>query len=195
MEHRQLGRTGVPSSAPPGVAATTRRHSNHPPAVDAGLNSIKPPTSTRPRVDEIVGMPLAGGKRDGVVLGTTLYMLMGDDPNRRGVSRRWIIEQVESSPRLSPRFQALVPEMERRSAAPAVSARMKTRRCAASSRSGASRTRTGDLPGCDPVVRPSETRFQSGILAIPEADTPRIRRAWPGFLGMGRALHPQTLWA
>jgi len=48
MEHRQLGRTGVPSSAPPGVAATTRRHSNHPPAVGAGINSIEPPTSTRP---------------------------------------------------------------------------------------------------------------------------------------------------
>jgi hypothetical protein len=76
--------------------------------VDAGLNSR---SSRRrrlgQRVDEIVGMPLAGGKRDGVVLGTTLYMLMGDDPNRRGVSRRWIIEHVESSPRLSPRFQAL----------------------------------------------------------------------------------------
>jgi hypothetical protein len=120
MEHRQLGRTGVPGAAPPRVAATTRRHSNHPPVVDAGINSVKPPTSTRPRVDEIVGMPLAGGKRDGVVLDTTLYMLMGDDPNRRGVSRRWIIEQVESSPRLSPRFQALVAELERRSAAPAV---------------------------------------------------------------------------
>ena len=38
-----------------------------------------------------------GGKRDNVVLATKVWGQMGDDPNRGGVSRRWIIQEVESS--------------------------------------------------------------------------------------------------
>jgi aryl-alcohol dehydrogenase-like predicted oxidoreductase len=44
-----------------------------------------------------VGKALADGRRDHVVLATKLTMPMGDDPNQRGTSRRWIVEEVESS--------------------------------------------------------------------------------------------------
>jgi len=47
--------------------------------------------------EEIVGKALAGGRRDDVVLATKAHMPMGDDPNHRGNSRRWIIHEVENS--------------------------------------------------------------------------------------------------
>jgi aryl-alcohol dehydrogenase-like predicted oxidoreductase len=40
---------------------------------------------------------LTGGKRDDVVLATKVWGAMGEDPNQRGVSRRWIIREVENS--------------------------------------------------------------------------------------------------
>ncbi len=46
--------------------------------------------------EEIVGKALKG-RRDTVVLATKFYMPMGDDPNQRGTSRRWIITEVENS--------------------------------------------------------------------------------------------------
>ena len=46
--------------------------------------------------EEIVGKALKG-RRDDVVLATKFWGPMGEDPNRRGVSRRWIIAEVESS--------------------------------------------------------------------------------------------------
>ncbi len=46
--------------------------------------------------EEIVGRALKG-RRDDVVLATKFNNPMGDDPNRRGNSRRWIIRAVEDS--------------------------------------------------------------------------------------------------
>ena len=46
--------------------------------------------------EEIVGKALKG-RRDDVVLATKFFMPMGDDPNHRGGSRRWIIRAVEDS--------------------------------------------------------------------------------------------------
>ena len=46
--------------------------------------------------EEIVGKALKG-RRDDVVLATKFFMPMGDDPNRRGGSRRWIVTAVENS--------------------------------------------------------------------------------------------------
>src|SRR4051794_39493771 len=46
--------------------------------------------------EEIVGKALEG-RRDDVVLATKFWGPMGDGPNRRGVSRRWIIAEVENS--------------------------------------------------------------------------------------------------
>ena len=37
------------------------------------------------------------GRRDDVVLATKFFMPMGEDPNRRGGSRRWIVRAVEDS--------------------------------------------------------------------------------------------------
>jgi hypothetical protein len=85
-------------------------------------------------------------------------------PRRFGLRRRASIEpaatiapaarrsekesaRVRGDRRLSPRFQALVPETERRSAPSRRSPQTKRHRCAAPFRDGASRTRTGDLLG------------------------------------------------
>ncbi len=45
----------------------------------------------------IVGKALAGGKREHVVLATKIHFPMGEEPNARGNSRRWIIREVENS--------------------------------------------------------------------------------------------------
>src|SRR5207237_601405 len=45
----------------------------------------------------IVGKALAGGRRDDIVLASKVHMPMGEDPNRRGNSRRWIIREAEES--------------------------------------------------------------------------------------------------
>jgi aryl-alcohol dehydrogenase-like predicted oxidoreductase len=45
---------------------------------------------------EIVGEALQG-RRDDVVLATKFFMPMGEDPNSRGGSRRWIVREVEES--------------------------------------------------------------------------------------------------
>jgi aryl-alcohol dehydrogenase-like predicted oxidoreductase len=46
--------------------------------------------------EEVVGKALKG-RRDDVVLATKFFMPMGEDPNRRGGSRRWIVQSVEDS--------------------------------------------------------------------------------------------------
>ncbi|MGH3381760.1 MAG: aldo/keto reductase, partial [Actinoallomurus sp.] len=37
------------------------------------------------------------GRRDNIVLATKVHGPMGDDPNQRGISRRWIMTEVENS--------------------------------------------------------------------------------------------------
>src|SRR6202165_552526 len=67
-------------------------------ALDAGINFIDTADIYSHGESEIiVGKALAGGKRDDVVLATKVWGAMGEDPNRRGVSRRWIIREVEDS--------------------------------------------------------------------------------------------------
>ena len=67
-------------------------------ALDAGINFIDTAdVYSRGESEEIVGKALAGGRRDSVVLATKVYGAMGDDPNQRGSSRRWIMREVESS--------------------------------------------------------------------------------------------------
>jgi aryl-alcohol dehydrogenase-like predicted oxidoreductase len=67
-------------------------------ALDAGINFIDTAdVYSEGESEEIVGKALAGGKRDDVVLATKVWGQMGDDPNRRGVSRRWIVQEVENS--------------------------------------------------------------------------------------------------
>jgi aryl-alcohol dehydrogenase-like predicted oxidoreductase len=107
MEHRPLGRTGVSVSKlclgammfgawgePDHDESIRIIHS----ALDAGINFIDTAdVYSAGESEEIVGKALAGGRRDDVVLATKFFMPMGEDRNRRGASRRWIIQAVEDS--------------------------------------------------------------------------------------------------
>ena len=66
-------------------------------ALDAGINFIDTAdVYSQGESEEIVGKALAG-RRDDVVLATKFHGAMGEDPNRRGNSRRWIVQEVEAS--------------------------------------------------------------------------------------------------
>src|SRR5438067_4559202 len=107
MELRSLGRTGVQVS-PLCLGAMmfgawgnpdhdeSIRVIHH--ALDAGINFIdSADVYSRGESEEIVGKALADGRRDDVVLATKVHGRMGDDPNRYGNSRRWIVQEVENS--------------------------------------------------------------------------------------------------
>jgi aryl-alcohol dehydrogenase-like predicted oxidoreductase len=64
-------------------------------ALDAGINVID--TADRYADSEVVVGKALKGRRDDVVLATKFSGAMGDDPNRRGASRRWIMTAVEDS--------------------------------------------------------------------------------------------------
>ena len=66
-------------------------------ALDAGINFVDTAdVYSAGESEEIVGKALKG-RRDDVVLATKVGFPMGDDPNRRGASRRRIINGVEDS--------------------------------------------------------------------------------------------------
>ncbi|MGN9788572.1 aldo/keto reductase [Nonomuraea sp. ZG12] len=64
-------------------------------ALDAGINLIDT-ADVYGDSEEVVGDALKG-RRDHVVLATKVSRPMGDDPNQRGASRRWIMTAVENS--------------------------------------------------------------------------------------------------
>src|SRR5919198_1949276 len=66
-------------------------------ALDAGINFVDTAdVYSAGESEEILGKALRG-RRDDVVLATKFFMPMGEDPNRRGGSRRWIARAVEDS--------------------------------------------------------------------------------------------------
>jgi aryl-alcohol dehydrogenase-like predicted oxidoreductase len=66
-------------------------------ALDAGVNFVDTAdVYSRGESEEIVGKALKG-RRDRIVLATKAHGAMGDDPNERGNSRRWLIEECEAS--------------------------------------------------------------------------------------------------
>jgi aryl-alcohol dehydrogenase-like predicted oxidoreductase len=66
-------------------------------ALDAGINFVDTAdVYSAGESEEIVGKALKG-RRDDVVLATKFFVPMGEDPNQRGGSRRWIITEVENS--------------------------------------------------------------------------------------------------
>jgi aryl-alcohol dehydrogenase-like predicted oxidoreductase len=106
MDHRTLGRTGVQVS-PLCLGAMmfgAWGNTDHDDsirivhaALDAGINFIDTAdVYSAGESEEIVGKALAG-RREDVVLATKFHGTMGDDLNRRGNSRRWIVQEVESS--------------------------------------------------------------------------------------------------
>jgi aryl-alcohol dehydrogenase-like predicted oxidoreductase len=107
MELRPLGRTGVEVSplclgAMMFGAWGERDHDEsiriiHR-ALDAGINFVDTAdVYSRGESEVIVGKALAGDRRDDVILATKVHGSMGDDPNERGNSRRWIVREVEDS--------------------------------------------------------------------------------------------------
>src|SRR5690606_36140470 len=65
-------------------------------AFDAGINFIDTADSYSAGVSEdIVGAALKG-RRDDAIVATKFFNPMGDDPNRRGGSRRWIEQEVDN---------------------------------------------------------------------------------------------------
>jgi aryl-alcohol dehydrogenase-like predicted oxidoreductase len=107
MEHRFLGRTGVSVSkfCLGAMMFGAWGNSDHDEcvriihrALDAGINFIDTAdVYAQGESEEIVGKALAGGRRDDIILATKFHGAMGDDPNRQGSSRRWIIREVEDS--------------------------------------------------------------------------------------------------
>ena len=107
MEYRPLGRTGVSVSKfclgammfgawgnPDHDECVRIIHA----ALDAGVSFIDTAdVYGQGESEEIVAKALAGGRRDDVVLATKFHGAMGDDPNQRGSSRRWIMRAVEDS--------------------------------------------------------------------------------------------------
>ncbi len=106
MKYRTLGRTGIKVSAyafgammlgaagnPDHEESIAIMHK----ALDAGINFVDTADAySHGESEEIVGQALKG-RRDNIVLATKLWMPMGDDPNHRGNSRRWIMTEVENS--------------------------------------------------------------------------------------------------
>ncbi|MER7276246.1 aldo/keto reductase [Dactylosporangium sp. NPDC000244] len=106
MRYRTLGRTGIQVS-PYCLGAMMFGAIGNPDhedsvriihrALDAGINFIDTAdVYSRGESEEIVGKALQG-RREDVVLATKVNGAMGDDPNRRGTSRRWIMAEVEHS--------------------------------------------------------------------------------------------------
>ncbi|ADB53582.1 aldo/keto reductase [Conexibacter woesei] len=107
MDYRPLGRTGVSVSqlclgAMMLGAFGNRDHDDairivhH--ALDAGINVIDTADAYSGGESEtIIGKALAGGRRENVVLATKVGLPVGENPNHRGGSRRWITEAVEAS--------------------------------------------------------------------------------------------------
>lgn len=106
MEQRTLGRTGVRVSSlclgammfgawgnPDHQESVRIIHR----ALDAGINFVDTAdVYSAGESEEIVGKALAG-RRDEVVLATKVHAQMGTGPNRRGNSRRWIVQECENS--------------------------------------------------------------------------------------------------
>jgi len=106
MQYRTLGRTGIKVSAY-ALGAMMFGAVGNPDhddsiriihkALDAGINFIDTADAySNGESEEIVGKALKG-RRDSIVVATKVHLPMGDDPNQRGNSRRWIMTEVENS--------------------------------------------------------------------------------------------------
>jgi aryl-alcohol dehydrogenase-like predicted oxidoreductase len=107
MQYRTLGRTGIkvsPYALGAMMFGASIGNSDHDDsiriihkALDAGINFVDTADAySRGESEQIVGTALKG-RRDDVVLATKVHLPMGEDPNQRGNSRRWIMSAVENS--------------------------------------------------------------------------------------------------
>jgi aryl-alcohol dehydrogenase-like predicted oxidoreductase len=106
MERRILGATGISVSEmalgammfgaggnPDHDASVRVIHA----ALDAGINLVDTADVYSSGESETIVGKAIKGRRDEVVLATKFCLPMGDDPNRSGGSRRWIIQAAEDS--------------------------------------------------------------------------------------------------
>ena len=106
MHYRPLGRTGIQVSpfclgammfgklANPDHNECVRMIHK---ALDFGINFLDTADAySSGESEEIVGKALKG-RRDNVVLATKAFHPMGENPNQRGSSRRWLTRAVEDS--------------------------------------------------------------------------------------------------
>jgi aryl-alcohol dehydrogenase (NADP+) len=104
VQYRTLGRTGIKVSPYAlGALMFATSMGNDPAdsariihkAIDAGINVVDTADAYEDS-EEVVGKALEG-RRDDVVLATKFGRPIGQDPNHRGASRRWIVAAVEGS--------------------------------------------------------------------------------------------------
>jgi aryl-alcohol dehydrogenase-like predicted oxidoreductase len=106
LKYRSIGRTGVKVS-PLCLGAMMFGQWGNPDhddsiaiihkALESGINFIDTAdVYSAGESEEIVGKALQG-RRDDVVLATKVHAPMGEDPNQRGNSRRWITKECENS--------------------------------------------------------------------------------------------------
>ncbi|MFD4369964.1 aldo/keto reductase [Rhodococcus sp. NPDC058521] len=106
MQYRTLGRTGVQVSTLALGAMNFGRLGNTTQAevtalvdsaLESGVNVINTADMySQGESEELVGQAIAG-RRDDIVLATTVGLPMGDEPNHRGSSRRWLITELDNS--------------------------------------------------------------------------------------------------
>jgi len=107
MHYRPLGRTGIkvsPYALGTLLLGASIGNPDHDDAIrivhtalDAGINLVDTADGySLGASEEVVGKALKG-RRDRVVLATKFTRPMGEDPNQRGASRRWIMAAVEGS--------------------------------------------------------------------------------------------------
>ncbi|MFF5296073.1 aldo/keto reductase [Paractinoplanes globisporus] len=106
MRYRTLGRTGVQVSTLVlgamnfgSIGRTTQEEATAivDAALEAGINVIDTADAYgQGESEEMVGKAIAG-RRDDLVLATKAWMPMGDERNRRGSSRRWLVTALDDS--------------------------------------------------------------------------------------------------
>ncbi|MFJ1754728.1 aldo/keto reductase [Kitasatospora sp. NPDC088134] len=106
MQYRTLGRTGIRVSTLAlgamnfgRIGRTTQAEATAlvDAALDAGINLIDTAdVYSGGESEELVGRAVAG-RREDVVLATKAGLPMGDDPNHRGSSRRWLTTALDAS--------------------------------------------------------------------------------------------------
>jgi aryl-alcohol dehydrogenase-like predicted oxidoreductase len=106
MEYRPLGRTGVSVSK---LCLGTMMFGewgtkDHDESIniihwafDAGITFVDTADVYSQGESEVIVGKVLAGRRDDIVLATKFFMPFDDDPNHRGGSRRWIMQEVENS--------------------------------------------------------------------------------------------------
>jgi aryl-alcohol dehydrogenase-like predicted oxidoreductase len=106
MQYRTLGRTGVQVSTLVlgamnfgAIGRTTQEQATAivDAAIEAGINLIDTADAySGGHSEEMVGKAIAG-RRDDLVLATKAFLPMGEERNRRGSSRRWLVSALDDS--------------------------------------------------------------------------------------------------